>query len=608
MIKIENLSFSFPQKELYRDITFTLEDGQHCAFIGSNGTGKSTLIHMIMDPDKFLYDGKITRDPESRFGFVKQFVQVDKDCENTVFEYLSQDFVKIQEDMDQVCADMGTAEDIEPLMERYQQILDLVQAMDGDNYESNIRKQLKAAGLLELENSVISKLSGGEFKLVQIMKEMLLQPDLLVMDEPDVFLDFERLGSLKNLINSYKGTVLVVTHNRYLLNNCFNKILHLENAEIQEFEGNYTEYNLTLLQTKIELQELAAKDTEEIERNQKLVEKLTKSTQDFANASLGRSLKARKSIVERLEARRIKAPFVDIRRPEIQLPVTTVAISQEENNSQEEQIAQADQSAVKEEAPGVALEEPAIKVTDYNISFETPLLENVNFEIGMHDKVAIVGPNGTGKTTLLNQIYHKASSQIEVNDQMEMAYLSQLQTELFKENDTVADVLDDIGLVTETQKKEYLSGFCFDDENLNSKISELSGGEKNLLQVAVIAAGHVNLLLLDEPTSHLDTYAQIELEKAMRAYDGAILMVSHDFYTIADCMDYVLLIEDKTVRKVSIRKFRKMIYAEYFDKNYLEYEQKKKEAETKVAAALEKEDYEQAGKLADQLEELIKRA
>lgn len=146
---------------------------------------------------------------------------------------------------------------------------------------------------------------------------MLTNPDLLIMDEPDVFLDFKNLNALKNLINAHKGTLLVITHNRYLLNHCFNKILHLENMEIQEFDGNYINYNFSLLQTKIELQELAAADTEEIERNEILIDRLRELASENAEQFRGKTLRARVKFQERLEKRRIKAPFVEIKQPNI---------------------------------------------------------------------------------------------------------------------------------------------------------------------------------------------------------------------------------------------------------------------------------------------------
>ena len=226
MIKAEKLSYSFPQKELYNKVSFTIEDNVHCAFIGTNGTGKSTLVDMILHPDDHLYEGKLTIDVPGRIGYVSQFYSLDEEKEETVFTYLSETFVQLQNQINEICDAMATAEDLEPLMEKYQTVMDEFQAIDGDFYESNIHKQLKVAGLKDYEDKLLTHLSGGEFKLVQVIREMMISPKCIIMDEPDVFLDFEHLNALKDLINGHKGTLLVITHNRYLLNHCFNKILH----------------------------------------------------------------------------------------------------------------------------------------------------------------------------------------------------------------------------------------------------------------------------------------------------------------------------------------------------------------------------------------------
>ena len=288
MIKVDNLSYSFPQKDLYNNISFTLEDGQHCAFIGTNGSGKSTLIDIIMDPEKYMFDGKLEMDPNCRIGYVSQFSQLDKIKEITVFEYIGEKFIKLQNEITSICTEMETSSDIDSLLEKYQQALDAFDAINGDDFENNINKNLNLANLIKYKDLMISELSGGEFKLIQVIKEMLNSPDLMIMDEPDVFLDFENLNSLKNLINSHKGTMLIITHNRYLLNHCFNKILHLENMELQEFDGRYIDYNFSLLQTKIELQELAIADNEEIERNEILINKLRFIATEYAEASRGK--------------------------------------------------------------------------------------------------------------------------------------------------------------------------------------------------------------------------------------------------------------------------------------------------------------------------------
>lgn len=577
MIKIDNLSYSFPQKDLYNKISFTLQDDQHCAFIGTSGSGKSTLIDIIMDPERYMFDGKLEIDPNCRIGYVSQFSQLDKTKETTVFEYIGEEFIKLQNEITSICTEMETSSDIDTLLIKYQQALDSLDAIGGDDFESNLNKKLTLSNLNKLKDLMVSELSGGQFKLIQVIKEMLNSPDLMIMDEPDVFLDFENLNSLKNLINSHKGIMLVITHNRYLLNHCFNKIIHLENMELQEFDGRYIDYNFTLLQTKIELQELSIADDEEIKRNEHIIKKLRDRAEITGETSAGRYLKARMKFQERLEERRIKTPFVEIKQPGIRL-VT--------NNEIEETI--------------------ALKVNDYNASFDEMLLENVNFEIKSTDKVALIGSNGIGKTTLLRDIFKNNHDSIEINSDVEVAYLSQLQGEILNESNTILEEFLDAGFKTYDEIRSYISNYDFDEEIINQKIESLSGGEKNILQLAKISASKANMLLLDEPTSHLDTYSQIALEKAIENYKGAILMISHDYYSIINCMDYVLIIEDKTIRKMSMKKFRKMIYARYFDKDYLEIEQKKRSVEMKIELALQRTDFELAKILSEELESLIK--
>ena len=576
MIQVENLSYSFPTKELYKKVSFTLEDGAHCAFIGSNGTGKTTLVDMIIDPEKYLYDGKIIKSDECRIGYVNQFSKSEKDQEKTVFEFLSERFVENQMETAKVCDEMATAEDLEPVFARYQELMDLFQAMDGDNYESNIKKQLYLVGMTNHENTAISALSGGEYKLLQVMKEMLQQPNLLIMDEPDVFLDFENLNGLVELINSYKGTLLVITHNRYLLNHCFNKILHLEDTDIQEFDGNYTAYNFALLEKKIELQEMVAEEQEEIARAEKMVERLRAEATKMSIASLGRTVHAKQTYLDRLKARAIKEPFVEIRLPKITLPEVEVNPK-----------------------------EVVLSVNEYDVAFDESILENVSLELKAGEKVAIVGANGTGKTTMLRDIFKNSNPSIQIGEGVEVGFLSQLHGEMLDESKTVYEEFESLGFENKGAIAAYLAEYCFEADTLTQKIGQLSGGEQNLLQLAKISVGNANLLLLDEPTSHLDTYSQIALEKAVSEYKGAVLMVSHDFYNIVNCADYVLFVEEKSLRQMRIRSFRKKIYENHFNKDYLELEQKKKELETRVSASLKAKDFKNAKKLCEQLEEII---
>ncbi|HEX3077518.1 MAG TPA: ATP-binding cassette domain-containing protein, partial [Lachnospiraceae bacterium] len=430
MLKVENLSYSFPDKDLYNKISFTIEDDQHCAFIGTSGTGKSTLIEIIMNPDRYVFDGKLEIASDCRIGYVSQFSQLDRTKEITVFEYLGEEFIRLQKEITDICTEMETSTDIEVLLEKYQQTLDAFHAIDGDNYESNITKKLNIANLGKHENLLVSKLSSGEFKLIQVIKELITVPNLIIMDEPDVFLDFEHINSLKNLINSHQGSMLVITHNRYLLNHCFNKIIHLENTELQEFNGRYIDYNFSLLQSKIELQELASADAEEIERNKKIIDKLRNDATIHTSASRGRALNARVSFLERLEARRIKEPFVDIKQPDISLYTDH------------------------------EIQDPiAINVNDYSVAFEEVLLSNVSFEIGSTEKVALIGSNGTGKTTLLRDIYRNSNDSIEINGEAKVAFLSQQQGEMLEESNTIQEEFLQAGFTSYDEIQEHLSHY-----------------------------------------------------------------------------------------------------------------------------------------------------
>jgi len=575
MIQVKKLSFDFPAKVLYKEVSFSLEMGQHCAFIGSNGSGKSTLVDMIINPDKYMYDGKIIKDESCRIGYASQFAVRDKEQEQTVFEYLSEKFVKNQNATVAICEEMAVAENVEPLFEKYQALLDEFVSMDGDNYISNIQKQLYLAGMRELEETKLSELSGGEYKLLQIMKEMLLSQNLLVLDEPDVFLDFGNLNRLCKLINGYKGTLLAITHNRYLLNHCFNKILHLEDGDIQEYDGSYSEYRCSQLKEKLKLKQQSIEEQEEIYRTEKMVDALRIRATIVANPTLGNAVNAKQTQLDRLLARQIKEPFIELREPLIEFKPVEVK----------------DDYTV-------------LSVTDYSVSFDDVLLEDISFELKSGEKVAIVGPNGTGKTTLIKDILKNNHPSIKIDENINYACLSQLTDENIDETKTVFEVMENLGFETKESISGYLEKFCLEGDALKQKVGQLSGGEKNLLKIAMIANTNAELLILDEPTSHLDIYVQMAVEKAISEYKGAVLMISHDFYLIANCADHVLLVEDKTLKRMRTRTFRKMVYDKYFNKEYLEVDKKKQELEAKITLAFKMDELVKVEKLCNQLEEI----
>ena len=573
MIKAEKLTFGFNSTLLFQNISFTLEENCHCALIGSNGTGKTTLTNLIRDPECFVFSGRLMLEDVGRIGFVSQFALREGDQSVTVYDYLCQDFRELEQAIGDVCLEMESATNMDAVMERYQALLDESDAVDADNHEVNIRRQLKLAELETKADLELGSLSGGELKLVQVIRQMLRRPGLLIMDEPDVFLDFENLNGLRDLINAYRGTLLVVTHSRYLLAHCFDRIWHLENGDLQEYEGSFTEYSCSRLQKKIDLKLASIADEEEIQRVSKLVEDLRELASEVSEAQHGRTLKGKVSYLNRLMSRQIKAPFVEIRQPDIRLP----------------QIAEP--------------EEPAelLRLDNYTLSFEETLLEQVSFAVHAGEKVALVGANGTGKTSMLRDIWQNQNPAIRFSAEARPAFFSQLHAEILKEENTIYEEFLSLGFETREQAEAHLAQYCFDPNSLGRRVGQLSGGEKNLLQLAKLAVGEHNLLLLDEPSSHLDTFAQMALETAIAAYKGAVLMVSHDFYTIVNCADTILFVENGTIRPISPRAFRKMIYKKHFRKDYLELELQKKDLEARIARCLEAGDCAEAQRLCTKL-------
>jgi len=523
MIKFEDVSFGFAQKELYDQISFEINMGDHAVLIGSNGTGKSTLLGMIANTEDYLYDGKIIKEPGIRIGIVSQYVVHERNG-ISVFDFLAEPFVNLQKETDTACAHLEDAEDMDAAFAKYQECLDQMDAIDGYNYEVNIKKELAVAGLSELESLDVNQISGGEYKLISIIRNMLLKPQLLIMDEPDVFLGFENIIGLSRLINEYDGTVIAVTHNRLLLNQCFDKILHIEGNRLQSFPGTFAEYNQAMLETKVNMQEHASKFDDFIAIQQANIEQLRKEASDYPDPRKGMQLKARVSYMERLVKWKGEYPFIEDHDYDFTFP----PVEQEDNT------------------------QVAISVKDYSLKFETELLKDVNFEILQGEKVAIVGENGTGKSSMLKDIYDMLAG----SDDLSVGYFRQIYD------------MDD-GL-------------------------KLSGGERNILQLKELAQKNPSILLLDEPTSHLDIYAKDALESAICEYNGTVLMVSHDFYTIMNCVDRILILENGTVRQMSGRAYRKSVYKKYFDKDIFEQEKLRKEKEMKVNALLAQGKYSEA--------------
>jgi ATP-binding cassette subfamily F protein 3 len=552
MIRFENVSFGYPQKDLYEDISFEIAHGEHAVLIGSNGCGKSSLIHLLMDKDNCTYEGRIVFDEGCRIGYVSQFVSHERE-EMKAYDFLAAPFRKLLEDFDRVCMEMaGENSDAEALNAAYQKLMDEIEAVDGYNYDANIRRALAKAELSELTEREVSKISGGEYKLLYILRSMLQKPQLLIMDEPDVFLDFDNLVSLTRLINAYDGTLLAVTHNRLLLNCCFDKVLDIENMGLREFPGTFAEYNTWILETKIDLFEHCRDFDEFIEKQEKIVTDIRTRATEMAIPRLGRQVKARATYLERLKRMRGEDPFLEEHHHEFVFRLTG-----EEDNAGE---SQEDPSDMPEDPVRKNDEErkgTEISVENYRLAYDRTILSDVTFSIRPGEKVAIVGANGTGKSSLLRELY----ADLEEKHPGKAGYFRQVITE-----------------DADTEKK-------------------MSGGERCLAQLDALCREPHDILLLDEPTSHLDIYAQIALEKAICAYEGTVVLVSHDLFAVTGCTDRVLILENGSMREMSGRSYRKSVYRNYFDSDVFEAEKKRIQREMQVADCIRANKFDDAREL-----------
>lgn len=560
MITFKDVVFVYPTKDILDNVSFNIDKGDHAVLIGSNGSGKSTLIKLLMNPEIYTYEGDIKRDEGMRISCVNQFVK-HEDSDITAYDYLAEPFISFQKRIDEICAAMADENAPEDIFDRYQECLDEMDSVDGYNYDSNILKELAIAGISEICDTPVNLISGGEYKLLSIIRSILMKPQLLIMDEPDVFLDFENLVGLSKLINSYDGTILSITHNRLLLSQCFDKVLHLENESLQQFSGNYADYNHTMLLTKLDMHMTRSKFDDYISEQRNLIEKMRKEATETTDPKKGRQLRARSSYLDRIINMRGEYPFLEDDKydftfvPKDKDYITSDAPLQAEDSASVENAVSSEGNQMISNELSVNEEKKALlTINNYSLSFDREILKDVNFEVFEGDKIAFVGANGTGKSSILKDIYKMLCE---------------------KSPDRVA-----------------MFSQIYDDD-----LETLSGGERNIRQIEEIRKSGADILILDEPTSHLDIYAQAALERAVQAFNGTVLMVSHDFYMVSGLADRILLLENGTIREQSPRAYRKSVYKKYFESDIFEAERKRKEIEMRVNSLLAQKKYDLAEKL-----------
>lgn len=503
ILACHGINKAFGEEVIVKDGSFHIEDHEKAALVGPNGAGKSTIFKMIAG-ELPLDGGSVILTKGKTMGYLAQHQEMNTD--RSIYEEVrtaKADIIAMEQKIRQMELEMKDlrGEALNAHMESYNRLTAAFERENGYAYESELTGVLKGLGFQEEEFSKpVNTLSGGQKTRVSLGKLLLTKPDILLLDEPTNHLDLNSITWLETYILNYPGAVLIVSHDRYFLNRIVTKVIEIENGELMTYSGNYTDYS----QKKQQIREARIKEylnqQQEIKHQEAVIEKL-------------RSFNREKSI-KRAESRE---KMLEKIKP-VEKPVETNKDFQ-----------------LKLE-PSIISGNDVLTVEHLSKAFPPQtLFSDISFEIKRGEHVAIIGDNGTGKTTLLkilNRVLPADSGTFTLGTNVQIGYYDQEHHVLHMEKTIFEEISDDYPALTNTQIRNMLAAFLFTGDDVFKRISDLSGGERGRVSLAKLMLSEANFLILDEPTNHLDITSKEILEKALNDYTGTLLYVSHDRYFI----------------------------------------------------------------------------
>ena len=522
ILSCQNISKSFVENKVLENIIFHIEDNEKAAIVGINGAGKTTLLRIIVGesvPDS----GTVTLSRGKTMGYLAQDGALD--TESTIYEELlsvKQNLIDLEHRIRQCEAAMQSAEgkDLDSLMKQYDQLTHSFERDGGYAYKSEITGVLKGLGFTETEfEKPVSTLSGGQKTRVALSKLLLLKPDLIILDEPTNHLDMGSIAWLETYLLNYKGAVLIVSHDRYFLNRIAGKIVELDQTRATTFTGNYSDYAAKKEQLRAAAMHAYLNQQREIRHQEEVIEKL----RSFNREKSIKRAQSREKMLEKIEV--LEKPTQV--RADMRIKLTP-----------------------RKQSGGDVL-----TVSDLGKSFGSlTLFEHVDFEIKRGEHVAVIGDNGTGKTTLLkilNGLLPQDRGSFRLGTNVEIGYYDQEHHVLHGEKTLFEEISDDYPTLNNTEIRNLLAAFLFTGDDVFKRIEDLSGGERGRVSLAKRMLGNANFLILDEPTNHLDIVSKEILEDAVNSYEGTVLYVSHDRYFINKTAHRILdLAEHKFVNYI----------------------------------------------------------
>ncbi len=520
-IQLSNVALILGAKRIFENLNWEIQRGQKIGLIGLNGAGKSSLLRLITGEYSPELGGTVTRTRLLTTGYLPQ--QPEIDSELTAFQATLEGnprVAEVQAELERVEASLGDPavygdkRRLAQALDRQHHLIEEYNSLGGDSYPERVRGLLFGLGLAESElTKPLSVLSGGQKKLIGLARLLLVHPDVLLLDEPDNHLDLSGKMFLEKLIREYEGTVVLISHDRYLLDAAVTHIVEIEDGKLTVFEGDYSSFVADKETRLARQEELFRAQQHEITRLEAAIKRYAIWGKVYDNEDFARKAKSMQKRLDKME--KVEKPVIERRRMELTLN-------------------------------GWRGSNKVLEFVDVAKSFgERRIFTGIDQTIWHGERVGLIGPNGAGKSVLLRMILgeeHPDRGEIKIGPSVSVGYYAQ-EHETLDFNQTVLNTVCYAGEMSESKATAFLLRYLFTYKQVSQKISELSGGERSRLQLALLVLSGANFLLLDEPTNNLDIASAEVLEQALADFVGTVLVISHDRYFLDRTVQRLLAIE-----------------------------------------------------------------
>ena len=539
-ITISNATLILGAHTIFRNLSWEVQHDQKIGLIGPNGAGKSSLFKLIIGEHSPEKGGTVIKAKGVTVGYLPQHPEFDPERTALALALEGNPRVaEIERELQRVEEKLGTQEvynnskSLERALDAQHQLLEEYESLGGMNYASRVRQLLRGLGLPETDfEKPILALSGGQKKLIGLARLILMRPSVLLLDEPDNHLDMPGKAYLEGLINDYPGAVVIISHDRYILDAVATHIAEIEDGKITTFTGNYTEYIVDKEERLARQEELYQIQQREIGRLEMALKRYKLWTQ--FNDKFASRMHAMEARIERIE--KIERPVLERRKMDF-------ILNGWRGSNQVLEFVDVSKCFPLPTSPWPAaqlLNGDDVRAKDREI------LKDINFLIRHGERVGLIGANGAGKSVLLRLILgkeHPTNGEIKIGPSVKVGYYAQ-EHDTLDFNQTLIDAVRLAGNMSESNAVSFLIRYLFTYQQATQRIGSLSGGERSRLQLALLVLSGANFLLLDEPTNNLDIASAEVLENALNDFNGTVLVISHDRYFLDQTVSRIFALEN----------------------------------------------------------------